>query len=197
MNRDTQLQALLDRAFEAFGQCVTHEQSRASLHEIVTRVSEPREVRVKTGSRSPACETWLDIAMNQAFAEPCLQALMDAFRLVEPRLVWKARPAFDHTASANFPSSHANTMIAGPGGLEDRMDVMLGVSYMAPHVRYPDHTHAPEETYLIMSEGEFRHGDSGWFTPGIGGSFYNVPNINHAMRSGEKPLFAFWALLPN
>ena len=42
----------------------------------------------------------------------------------------------------------------------------------------------------------FQHGDSGWFEPGIGGSFYNTPNIKHAMASGEKPLFAIWCLAP-
>ncbi|MEK1886834.1 MAG: dimethylsulfonioproprionate lyase family protein, partial [Phyllobacterium sp.] len=60
--------------------------------------------------------------------------------------------------------------------------------------RYPDHDHSPEEVYLVLSNGEFRQGEGEWFSPGIGGSFYNVPNINHAMRSLDKPLFAFWAL---
>ena len=46
----------------------------------------------------------------------------------------------------------------------------------------------------MLSEGEFRQGDGDWFAPGIGGSFYNVPGIRHAMRSGDTPLFALWAL---
>ena len=46
----------------------------------------------------------------------------------------------------------------------------------------------------MLSDGEFRQGDADWFTPGIGGSFYNTPLITHAMRSGAPPLFAFWAL---
>jgi hypothetical protein len=85
-------------------------------------------------------------------------------------------------------------MILGPAGLEHRTDVWLGVSLMAPSVRYTDHAHAPEETYLVLSEGEFRQGEADWFTPGVGGSFYNPPWIKHAMRSGAAPLFAFWAL---
>lgn len=36
--------------------------------------------------------------------------------------------------------------------------------------------------------------EGGWFSPGIGGSFYNVPGIRHAMRSLDTPPFAFWAL---
>lgn len=87
-------------------------------------------------------------------------------------------------------------MIVGPGGVEDRDDLWLGVSLLAPHVHYPYHNHAPEETYLVLSGGEFMQEET-WFSPGIGGSFYNPPGIKHAMRSGDKPLFAIWALLPN
>ena len=58
----------------------------------------------------------------------------------------------------------------------------------------PDHTHLPEETYLVLSAGQFRQEDGPWFESGIGGSFYNPPGIVHAMRSGSEPLFAFWTL---
>ena len=85
-------------------------------------------------------------------------------------------------------------MIVGPGGLERRTDAWLGVSLLAPDVRYPDHRHPPEETYLVMSDGEFSQRGGPWFRPGIGGSFYNEPGITHAMRSFDDPLFAFWAL---
>ena len=46
----------------------------------------------------------------------------------------------------------------------------------------------------MLSDGEFRQGDADWFTPGVGGSFYNTPFITHAMRSAHTPLFSFWAL---
>lgn len=85
-------------------------------------------------------------------------------------------------------------MIVGPGGFEARGDVWLSVSLLAPHVRYPDHTHAPEETYLVMSPGEFSQNDGPWFEPGLGGPFYNPPGILRAMRAGDGPLLAFWAL---
>jgi Dimethlysulfonioproprionate lyase len=116
---------------------------------------------------------------------------------IEPSLEWRRRASFDETASANFVDGHANAMILGPAGLEHRNDVWIGASLIAPFVRYTDHAHAPEETYLVLSEGDFRQGDAEWFTPGVGGSFYNPPWIKHAMRSGAAPLFAFWALCVN
>ncbi|PZM15291.1 hypothetical protein CPY51_07545 [Rhizobium tubonense] len=124
-----------------------------------------------------------------------LTSPVDRFRDIEPLLEWRRRPTYDKlTASENFVDGHANAMILGPGGIEDHRDVWLGVTLLAPNVRYPDHDHAPEEVYLVLSDGEFFQEGRGWFEPGVGGSFYNVPNIRHAMRSGDKPLFAFWAL---
>lgn len=136
----------------------------------------------------------LDAALAVEQPRPSLRRLVEAFRAIEPDLEWVRRASHDETASANFADGHANAMILGPAGLENRSDVWLGASLLAPHVRYTDHAHAPEETYLVLSEGEFRQGDAAWFAPGVGGSFYNTPFIIHAMRSGEAPLFAFWAL---
>ena len=86
-------------------------------------------------------------------------------------------------------------MIVGPNGLEDRHDVWVGLSLLAPGVRYPDHNHSPEEIYLVLTDGQFRQGDGGWFTPGLGGTFYNEPSIRHAMASpAATPLLAVWCL---
>ncbi|WP_242216807.1 dimethylsulfonioproprionate lyase family protein [Shinella zoogloeoides] len=145
-------------------------------------------------SKLPVC-SYLDDALRVRLPQRSLGALMDAFAELEPELGWRRRASYDlATASDNFHDGHGNCMIVGPGGYENRSDLGLGVSLLAPRVRYPDHDHPPEETYLVLSDGMFRQGDGTWFTPGVGGSFYNVPMIKHAMRSGEKPLFAFWAL---
>jgi quercetin dioxygenase-like cupin family protein len=65
---------------------------------------------------------------------------------------------------------------------------------MAPHTRYPDHRHPPEEIYVVLSEGEWCQESGPWHEPGIGGLVYNPPNIVHAMRSAERPLLALWFL---
>ena len=144
-------------------------------------------------ARLPACAHLADAL---ATARGGHEALATSFAALEPNLTWTRRPKTDGSESANFTDGHANAMIVGPGGFEGRDDAWVGVSLLAPHVRYPDHDHSPEEVYLVLSEGKFQHGDSGWFEPGIGGSFYNTPNIKHAMASGEKPLFAIWCLAP-
>lgn len=146
--------------------------------------------------RLPAC-AHLPAALDAArMGGDSLARIAASFAALEPHLTWTRRPKVDGSQSDNFTDGHANAMIIGPGGYEPRDDAWVGVSLLAPHVRYPDHDHSPEEVYLVLSKGKFQHGDSEWFEPGIGGSFYNTPNIKHAMTSGDTPLFAIWCLAP-
>ena len=195
MMRDAALQSFTDAALAAFGEVAPGPEARASLQRIADALETPAARRERAGSRLPVC-AHLDAALAVEPRTPVLRRLIATFRAIEPDLEWVRRASYDETASANFVDGHANAMIFGPAGLENRKDVWFGVSLLAPHVRYTDHSHAPEETYLVLSDGQFRQGDGDWFTPGVGGSFYNTPFVTHAMRSGDRPLFAFWALWP-
>lgn len=193
MQRDPALQRFTDAALAAYRERAPSPEARASVERIATALENPERRRERPGGRLPVC-AHLEAALAVETGGDSLRKLIETFRAIEPSLEWRRRASFDETASANFTDGHANTMILGPGGLEDRNDIWLGASLMAPFVRYTDHAHAPEETYLVLSEGEFRQGEADWFTPGVGGAFYNPPSIRHAMRSGAAPLFAFWAL---
>ncbi len=192
-HRSDAFQQFADAAFEAFDHFAQDPRSRRSIRQIFAALKLPAQENPRRGGRLPVCSN-LDEAFATARRNPHLRPLVDRFEAIEPSLEWTQRSEYDSSASDNFAGGHANAMIFGPRGYEDRNDVWLGVSLLAPHVRYPDHDHAPEETYLVLSQGEFRHGDSQWFSPGIGGSFYNEPGIRHAMRSSDTPLLAFWAL---
>ncbi|ASR10625.1 transcriptional regulator (plasmid) [Rhizobium leguminosarum bv. viciae] len=193
-SRNESLQVFLDATFVAFDQFANAPEARHSVRQIFAALERPGAARAGEGSRLPVCAQ-LDVALSVDTSYPSLMRLIEGFKGIEPMLEWRRRSKYDHTASGNFVDGHANAMIIGPGGLEERSDLWIGVTLMAPHVRYPDHDHAPEEVYLVLSEGEFQQGEGDWFSPGIGGSFYNVPDIKHAMRSLDTPLFAFWALL--
>ncbi|WHO75323.1 dimethylsulfoniopropionate lyase [Rhizobium sp. BT03] len=193
--REEGLQLFVDTASLAFDQFAKAPESRRSIRQFFAALEQPGAARAGEGSRLPVCAQ-LDVALAvDTSYDPSLAQLIEAFKGIEPMLEWRRRTKYDDSPSDNFADGHANAMIIGPGGLEERSDLWLGVTLMAPHVRYPDHDHAPEEVYLVLSEGEFRQGEENWFSPGIGGSFYNVPGIKHAMRSVDTPLFAFWALL--
>ena len=192
--RSKDMQQFVDACSAAYHRFPPPGEGQRSISEIFGLLEEPQLLSGRSGSRLPAC-AHLEAALDLEVGDPVLQELVDRFRVIESLLEWRRRPTYDKlTASENFADGHANAMILGPGGIEERQDVWLGVTLLAPNVRYPDHTHTPEEVYLVLSEGEFLQDERGWFTPGVGGSFYNMPHIRHAMRSGEKPLFAFWAL---
>ncbi len=141
----------------------------------------------------PAC-THLPAALAAARAgAPAVSALAAAFEALVPSLAWYRRPGAEPDGGGFF-DGHANAHIAGPRGLERRSDVMVGVSLVAPGVRYPDHHHPPEEIYLVLSPGQWRQGDGPWHTPGPGGVVHNPPGVVHAMRAGAAPLLALWYL---
>jgi hypothetical protein len=83
-----------------------------------------------------------------------MAAIADAFAELEPLLVWRRRAGAD--SDREFAAGHSNATIVGPEGLETRKDVWVGVSLMAPGIRYPDHQHPPEEVYVVLSPGEWR-----------------------------------------
>lgn len=191
--RHPALQEFLDSLHAVLATDATVPAARSSVTRIFTALETPVQARTDGGVRLPVC-AHLDAALATARkASASLARIADAFAELEPHLEWRRR-AGGPNASANFDDGHANAVLAGPGGFEPREDVWIGVSLMAPHVRYPDHTHKPEETYLVLSNGAFRQGDAPWFEPGIGGTLFNVPDIKHAMRAGDAPLFAIWCL---
>ncbi len=192
MTRAGDLQDFIDATLAALEAHLTAAESRPSVARIRAALEDVSDRGADTPREQPVCAL-LPGMLARRPAEPALAALFDAIAALAPRLVWRTRPG-NGSENANFEDGHANAMVVGPGGVEHRHDVWIGLSLLAPEVRYPDHDHAPEETYLVLSEGEFRKDGGDWFAPGVGGSFYVRPNAVHAMRSGGTPLLALWAL---
>lgn len=141
----------------------------------------------------PVC-AHLEAAYEAAGRQDAATAdLTRAFRAIEPALTWTRRWSAK-PGDGGFYDGHANANIVGPEGIEKRADIWIGVSLVAPHITYPDHHHPPEEIYVVLSPGEWKHGGSDWFAPGYGGLVYNVSDTIHAMRAGPEPLLAIWCL---
>lgn len=195
--RSAGLQSFIDAAAVAFAGRAVGQRSLASVSCCFSALDAERAPGAGAGSRLAVCNAHLDAVTDPArFRDDDLARLVEAFRCIEPALEWERRSVRGLVAEDTFSDGHANAMIVGPRGLERRTDVWLGVSLLAPEIRYPDHHHPPEETYLVMSAGEFAQEGGPWFEPGVGGSLYNPPGILHAMRAGPEPLFAFWLLRP-
>lgn len=163
--RPATLQNFIRAARAAYAEFATDPRSQRSIERIFHAMEERcGEIRTER-NKLPVC-AHLPAAMRPEPKQKSLRDLADAFAAFEPALSWRRRATYDiATASDNFHDGHGNSMIIGPGGYEDRPDIGLGVSLLAPNVRYPDHDHAPEETYLVMTEGLFRQGDGNWFPP--------------------------------
>ena len=195
VQRNSQLQSLLDHVETSISndRAVTMPTTRLTNAIFSALRAQTIEPRKPNPMRLPTCAV-----LDDAVAEACKTSnkaadVAMAFKVIEAQLTWTRRKGWENE-DVTFAQGHANATIVGPGGLEPRDDVWIGVSLMAPHVRYPDHQHPPEEVYTVLSEGDWRQGDGDWFTPGIGGVVHNPPGIVHAMRSGEKPLLAIWCL---
>lgn len=145
----------------------------------------------------PAVSQWLDQDGQVRTSIPAGEASAAAHALaiaaLADRLVWWRRPDAP-VIGEPFLSGHANATIIGKGGLEEREDVWIGISLLAPDIDYPVHRHPPEEVYLVLTPGHWQHGAEAWQEPGPGGIFHNTPFIDHAMRSGSVPLLATWCL---
>ncbi|MDQ2065329.1 dimethylsulfonioproprionate lyase family protein [Xinfangfangia sp. CPCC 101601] len=141
--------------------------------------------------RLPVCD-WVAPALELANEGP-RAALAAAFAGIAHQLQWTRRSSARPEDTA-FWDGHANAVILGPGGLEERSDLMIGATVMAPHTTYGDHNHPPEEVYLSLTPGEWWNAEMDWTDPGAKGAIYNPPAIRHQMRSGAAPFLALWYL---
>jgi quercetin dioxygenase-like cupin family protein len=160
--------------------------------QIFSAVQTPRATAPSPG-RLPVCHHLadaLDTARGQSVA---IADLASAFAAIEPALSWQTRAGAAAHGEA-FVHGHANATLLGPQGAEQRDDVHIGVSLLAPHTSYPMHRHPPREIYIVLSEGEWFQQTAGWFSPGVGNLVYNPSNALHAMRAGPRPLLALWFL---
>jgi quercetin dioxygenase-like cupin family protein len=148
---------------------------------------------IMSAVRLPVCRYLDEAYANMAGAASPLPAIATAFAAIEGQLHW-ARRKGSTPDNQPFYDGHANAMLIGPGGLEERDDVMVGVSLMAPDILYPDHSHPPEEVYVAFTGGGWWNAGMDWTEPGPGGLIYNPPGILHAMRSGPEPFLAVWLL---
>ncbi|KVT48990.1 dimethylsulfonioproprionate lyase family protein [Burkholderia multivorans] len=168
--------------------------ARAFAPQVFARLHQPSDNGMRDAVRYPACE-WLDPALEcVAGVNATFATVAELIKSLEPVIGWTRRTS-GKDGSRNYIDGHVNGMICGPGGAESRNDIQLGFSLMMPGVRYPDHCHAPEEAYVLMTAGEFRQQNGEWFDPGIGGGIHNPCGALHAMRSGDAPFFAIWCLL--
>jgi mannose-6-phosphate isomerase-like protein (cupin superfamily) len=202
--RDAALQSVIEALEQAFAGADLSDPAKAALEKVFARLQTPAPAGSPKGAALAAAALLPQTLLPQTLLQQTLAPLRDrsdalaplaaALATLGPHLGWTTRTKVGPTASANFATSHANAMLVGPGGLEVREDVWIGLSLMAPGTRYLDHDHPPEEVYLVLSEGAFWQGGADWLPRGPGQTVYNPPGILHAMRAGNAAFLALWCL---
>lgn len=194
--RQPQTQVFIDALQAAFAQSDEKPVAQSCFTEtLFNRLATPGQPGTAEPELLPVCQ---NLGAACAAAQSAHSAVAELARALDGligRLAWKTRASGGPFASDNWWAGHANAVVIGRGGVEDRDDVAIGLSLLAPHVRYPDHTHPPEELYMVLTEGRFQHGEDPWVDLGPGAAFHNPPAIKHAMASGEAPLLAIWTMI--
>lgn len=192
--RDGALQQVLTALQAGFAAAALSPSARAAVDQVFARAARAAPKGETLGEDLPVAALLPQALQPLMPRTDAIGDLARALHSIQGDLVWTTRKVVGPTASAGFADAHANCLLVGPQGMEHRDDLWIGISLMAPGTRYPDHDHAPEEVYLVLSPGDFWHGDAAWITPGIGGTVHNVPGIRHAMRAGDAPFLAIWVL---
>jgi quercetin dioxygenase-like cupin family protein len=145
--------------------------------------------RADEAAQVPACRN-LDVAIASArLGGGEVAALADAIDDVAASLAWRTRGDAEQFGP-EFVAGHADARILR--SVEGDRDIIVGLSLLAPRVRYPDHAHPPEEVYAVLGSGEWWHEGGTWHEPGPGGVVHTPPGAVHAMRSSAQPLLAVW-----
>jgi quercetin dioxygenase-like cupin family protein len=148
---------------------------------------------MRSPNRLPVCDHIPEALRAARAARSEVANMAGAFETLAPDLGWGLRARAAEQGN-DFLHGHANALIFGHGDFSVPERVTLGVTLMAPGVSYPDHSHPPEELYIVLSSGEWRQDCGAWVRHGPGGLVHNPPGVNHGMRAGASPLLALWLL---
>ncbi|MDO3437044.1 dimethylsulfonioproprionate lyase family protein [Rhizobium sp. CBN3] len=158
---------------------------------VLQRLLKTGKVRPE-GDPLPGVPGGLDDAIGQlAKSGRKYEAIAGQFKSLADKLLWR-RGRTGPFASLNFGNTHSHAVLVGPGGLEERADLRVGVIYMDRYTRFPDHVQTQPRAFILLSPGEICLGDSQWFSAATGTVFANDAGQSFAIRCTAQPLLAVW-----
>ena len=145
-----------------------------------------------SGARLPVARfmaTAIDAARNGPLKE-----LAEAFAAVEPALDWLRNPNYGGDAvGKSFLDDYGYVEFAGPSRVYESRELLAGFLMLGPGTHYPDHGHAAEEIYHVVSgRAEWWRQGQEWRVEQPGAAIHHAPHQRHAMRAGADPLFALY-----
>ncbi len=130
-----------------------------------------------------------------ALSGPETRAVTEALVAAAPDLAWRQTYGEEDGFDERFLQTYGWCDLAGPDGpcQADGIRVMMG--YWGQGLTYPDHSHPPDEHYLVLAGGAwFRLGDAPFRHLGPGDIFHTPARAVHSaqMRDGPLVAMAIW-----
>ncbi|MBY6142344.1 hypothetical protein KUV26_23210 [Leisingera daeponensis] len=146
--------------------------------------------------RLPVCKGIEELAYTSGrqaseATAPAVAALVSAL----PRLRWQQTYTEADGFSRDWLDNYGWINLISPEGLYQSDEIRLSIGYWGAGQQYGEHSHAPEETYLILA-GKARFHSEGRPAQdaGPGDTIHHAPHQKHAIDMVPGPLLAaaFW-----
>ncbi|UWQ27850.1 dimethylsulfonioproprionate lyase family protein [Leisingera sp. M523] len=128
---------------------------------------------------------------DSACTLPVVQALVDALHALRWQQSYTKADGF----SRDWLDNYGWVNLVSPEGLYQSDEMRLSIGYWGAGQHYDEHSHAPEETYLILA-GQARFHSEGRAAQdaGPGDTIHHAPHQKHAIDMVPGPLLAaaFW-----
>lgn len=143
------------------------------------------------GARPASFDTVLRLLAKQGAQG---RGLSEALAELRDAMVWHQGPGGPY-ASVNFERDHAHAVLIGEHGLEQRSDVRIGLTLLAPYTRFPDFIQPYPSVVLPLTDGEFTLEAGDWSRRRLGTALHYPAGSHFAVRSTARPLMMLWAHL--
>lgn len=159
--------------------------------EVLARVDADRP-RPGKGARLPVAR-FMGAAIAAARKGP-LKELAEAFAAVEEASDWVQNPNYGGGAAGRqFLDNYGYVEFVGPDRAYESRALLVGFLMLGPGTHYPDHGHAAEEVYHVVSgHARWRREGRDWRQEPPGAAIHHAPHQRHAMRAGAEPLLALY-----
>lgn len=144
--------------------------------------------------RQPVCDKVSALRVDGAQGGPAQDAVAALVGAI-PGLPWQQTYTEADGFSREWLDNYGWVNLISPEGLYQSSEMRLSIGYWGAGQHYNEHSHAPEETYLILA-GKARFHSEGRPArdAGPGDTIHHAPHQKHAIDMVPGPLLAaaFW-----
>ncbi|WP_152976120.1 dimethylsulfonioproprionate lyase family protein [Ensifer adhaerens] len=167
--------------------------AKFNIGKIIHLLERPGRVRVDPLPTADGCllDAAREVLSNVALHSEGYKRFSEGLQSVFGRLEWYTGRggAF---ASINFEQNHRHALLVGPGAVEHRTDVRIGMTVLGSYTRFPDHDQFHSRVFIPLSFGEYRFGNDRWVSAGPGDVLFNAAGRQCAIRCTREPLVMLW-----